>query len=69
MRTGIGRSLLPQIDETRTFGFGRGSFGLHRRQKAVYRGQPEDISPEEIEARYQRRLAELKWERTRGDQI
>ena len=66
MRTGIGRSLLPQIDETRTFGFGRGSFGLHRRQKAVYRGNPDDYTPEEIEAKYQAARAQQKWERTRG---
>jgi hypothetical protein len=57
----------PSIDDTRVW-------STEARQKVILpRGDgmtkhvhPVDISPEEIEARYQARLAELRWLRSQG---
>lgn len=56
---------LPQIDDSRVYGKRR---AFHTRATANCYLPPNhatysDISPEEIEARYQRRLAELRYER------
>ena len=51
---------LPQIDLTRTF-FRRTAQPIRPRGQSLPKGAFIDISPSEIEQRYQARLAELKW--------
>jgi hypothetical protein len=55
---------LPQIDDTRR-PMRRAAF--HKQTHQAYlsekHAQVADINPEEIEARYRRRLAELRWQR------